>query len=274
MAQSYRLIRSFPSSRSIISPLSSREVTASRMVEASPPRLETSVLTSVGRFSTSSRIRCPRTFLREPRPLLRRLPASVADAAGKGFLLAEVAADGDAAALVSVQVAEHGAEPFLGRFFSQGVAFGRYAHVVRRQALLGENQHRAAIARNVLDDVQLPQLFQQFAYPAGRIARQVREFVLGDGHEVAEQAAVPSQQHRDEVVQLAAVHPDAVQLVALDDETDAGRIVRFVGQDQVAVLLQYLDRLESRRYEKAEPCGEVEHVERERSAPAVADSYA
>ena len=100
------------------------------------------------------------------------------------------------------------------------------------------------------------------------------EFVLGDGHEVAEQAAVPSQQHRDEVVQLAAVHPDAVQLVALDDETDAGRIVRFVGQDQVAVLLQYLDRLESRRYEKAEPCGEVEHVERERSAPAVADSYA
>ena len=68
--------------------------------------------------------------------------------------------------------------------------------------------------------------------------------------------------------------PDAVQLVALDDETDAGRIVRFVGQDQVAVLLQYLDRLESRRYEKAEPCGEVEHVERERSAPAVADSYA
>ena len=122
--------------------------------------------------------------------------------------------------------------------------------------------------------MQLPQLFQQFAYLAGRIARQVREFVLGDGHEVAEQAAVPSQQHRDEVVQLAAVHPDAVQLVALDDETDAGRVVRFVGQDHVAVLLQDLDRLESCRNEKAEPRREIEHVERERSAPAVADGYA
>ena len=65
----------------------------------------------------------------------------------------------------------------------------------------------------------------------------MRQFVLVDRGEVAEKSRITAQQHGDQVVEFLAVDANPVEFVARHDEPDPRRVIRLVGQDQVAVRL-------------------------------------
>ena len=200
--------------------------------------------------------------------------ANVAASAGEVGLFSEVVLYHQAAALGLIFcIAEYGVDPFLRHFLAAFVAFGRDAHVGSGQPLFGKDQHRAAVAGDVADYVQLPQLPEQFVYVVYRVAGELCQLLLVDRDEVAEQTGVLAQQHGEDMVEFAPRDSHAVKVVALHDKPDARRVVGLVGKDQVTVLLQDFQCVDYGGGEEFHPCREFVDVECESAVFAFADGH-
>ena len=170
--------------------------------------------------------------------VLTVLEADVATSTRHGTLFSEVVLNDQTAAFgLVVGVPEDGVDMFSGDLLAESVAFGSDTDILFGQTLFSQDQHRAAIARDIPDNMQLPELFEQLADMFDLVPGEVGDLLFVDGNEVAEQPGILAKQDGDDVVQFPAGDPYAVEVVPLYDKANAGWIIGFVGQDQVAVLL-------------------------------------
>lgn len=107
----------------------------------------------------------------------------------------------------------------------------------------------------------MPEPFQQVVHLFGRIAAPGRYFRFVDGAEVGENPFVQTQQNTDDVVQIVADHPQAVEIVAADAEEDARGVGRFVQEGHVAVLTQDLQGVLYQTRIEVLPGAEIAQVE-------------
>ena len=79
--------------------------------------------------------------------------------------LSEVAADNRAAAFVGSSIAEHLVETLGCTCFALGVALRGDPYIAGGKPFFGKVQNGTSFPRNIADDVELPQHFQQLPEP-------------------------------------------------------------------------------------------------------------
>ena len=169
--------------------------------------------------------------------------------------------EGAAAAGFRRGIGEHPLESFAGLFPALLVRFGGDVEIGGGEPFFVHVEERRAVRGDVADHAQLPEPFQQVVHLFGRIAAPGRYFRFVDGAEVGENPFVQTQQNTDDVVQIVADHPQAVEIVAADAEEDARGVGRFVQEGHVAVLTQDLQGVLYQTRIEVLPGAEIAQVE-------------